>query len=380
MNSRERVLAAIGHGEPDRVPFDAGGMAQSGFHRIAYGNLRDYLGLEKKPVRLLNIITQAARMDEDLMDALGTDCRIAYGKWADPEGAVIKQEGDYLTFENEWAVGFRMPAQNGLYFDICAHPLSGEDYTEKLEKYIFPDPALDERFDTLSREIKTAADKNKLVVLMGMCPGIFEVGTWLRGFEGFFEDMVLEPERIQRLLDTLSEIKARYWEKALRIVGQHVDVINEVDDMASQTALMFSPDMYRRLIKPYHQKIFERAKKAAPHVKILFHSCGAVAQLIPDLIDAGIDILNPVQYTAKGMELSVLKKTFGKDITFWGGGIDTQNVLVYGNEQQIKDEVKRNIDILAPGGGFVFSAVHIIQPNVHPRNIMAMVEALREYA
>ena len=379
MNSRERMLLALNHKQGDRIPLDIGGMAQSGMHHKAYAALREYYGLERKEPELINIITQAARIDEELMDKMGTDARVVYGKWASPEINIPRIEGNYKVFENEFAVGFRMPADGGLYYDIVSHPLDKDDLQEALASYAFPDPNEDWRFGVLIHDTKAARERGKLTVLMGMCPGIYEVGSWLRGFERYLMDMLTEPENIGKLTDILSEMKAQYWEKALSIVGDYIDVINEADDMASQKSLMFSIATYRKLIKPYHTRIFNRAKKAAPHIKCMFHSCGAVRELIPDLIEAGVEILNPVQYGADGMDLKLLKKNFGKDIVFWGGGIDTQSVLQNGTVCEIKNEVKKNIEILGADGGFVFSPVHIIQSGVSPENIVAMIEAVQEF-
>jgi uroporphyrinogen decarboxylase len=180
------------------------------------------------------------------------------------------------------------------------------------------------------------------------------------------------------MLDRMVEYKKAYWERALTEIGGLVDVLIEADDMAGQQALLFSPDTYRRLIKPRHQQLFSFIKQQAP-VKLFFHSCGAIRPLIGDLIEAGIDILNPVQISAAGMELRELKQEFGGDLVFWGGGVDTQGVLASGTPEDVKEDVKRNIEALAPGGGFVFAAVHDIQADVPPKNIMAMWEAWKTY-
>jgi len=272
-----------------------------------------------------------------------------------------------------------MPINNGMYYDPYSTPLGGDDFVKALKNYSFPDPEEEWRFDTILDDAKKARKKGKLTVLMGMCPGIFEVGSWLRGFENFLMDMVLEPGNIEVLLDILSEMKSKYWEKALSIAGDYIDVINEADDMATQKSLMFSLDLYKRFIKPYHARIFKRVKKAAPHVKCMLHTCGAVSGLIPEMIEAGVEVLNPIQYSADGMDLKLLKKRFGNEIVFWGGGIDTQSILQNGKISEIKEEVRKNIGILGNGGGFVFSPVHIIQSSVPPENTAAMIEAVMEY-
>ena len=172
----------------------------------------------------------------------------------------------------------------------------------------------------------------------------------------------------------------RYWERALALVGPNVMMVSEADDLASQDRCLVSRELYLKLIKPRHTRLFSFIKKEAQvPVRIFYHSCGAVAPLIPDLIESGIDILNPVQVSAAGMDTARLKKEFGKDLTFYGGGVDTQQVLPRGTPQQVRDEVKRRIDDLAPGGGFIFNTVHNIQADVPPQNIVAMWETLQEH-
>ena len=180
------------------------------------------------------------------------------------------------------------------------------------------------------------------------------------------------------MLNRIVEYKSQYWQRALQEIGDLVDIIVEADDLATQNSLMLSPNTYRKLIKPHHQRLFRFIKDQAS-VKIFFHCCGAARPIIGDLIDAGIDILNPIQISAKDMNPFDLKREFGGDLVFWGGGVDTQNILNYGNQQDVKDNVKSNIEALAPGGGFVFAAVHDIQADVPPENITAMWEAWREF-
>jgi len=176
------------------------------------------------------------------------------------------------------------------------------------------------------------------------------------------------------------EVKMTYWARALELVGTNVMMVSEADDLASQDRCLVSPTLYRKLIKPRHTKLFAFIKRQAQApVKIFYHSCGAIAALIPDLIESGIDVLNPVQVSAAGMDTKALKKQFGKDLTFYGGGVDTQQVLPRGTPQQVRDEVKRRLDDLAPGGGFIFNTVHNIQADVPAENIMAMWETVREY-
>jgi len=379
MNSRDRILTALNHKEADYIPFDLGGMAQSGIHRTAYINLRRFLELPEKETHLLNIITQVARQDKDFNERLKIDTQIAYGRWANSKGVTLRNEGDYHAYTDEWGIGRRMPKVGGYYYDMYAHPLDMNDVSEGLKTYTWPDPTDPKRFVGLEEEIKCARKYKKLIVLMGLCPGIVEMYSWLRGFENFYIDLVTKPKIVEYFLDKMVELKAAYWKYILNKFGQHIDVVNEVDDMAGQNSMLFSPETYRKLIKPYHRALFSTIKKVAPHVKILFHSCGAIRPIIPDLIEVGIDILNPIQIGAKGMNPIELKKNFGKDLSFWGGGVDTQNVLDKGKPQEIRNHVGRNIESLASEGGYVFSTDQIIQPNVSPENIMIMWDTFQKY-
>jgi uroporphyrinogen decarboxylase len=210
--------------------------------------------------------------------------------------------------------------------------------------------------------------------------GILEVSLWTRGAENFYCDLLAKTPFAEALMDAVLAIKMAYWSRALELVGKDVMMISEADDLCTQTGLLISPELYRDLIKPRHTRLFEHIRKqAATDVKIFYHCCGAVAPILPDLIESGIDVLNPVQVSAAGMDTKELKRRFGKDLTFYGGGVDTQHVLPYGTPDHVRDEVRRRIDELAPGGGFIFATVHNIQADVPPENILAMWETVREY-
>jgi len=202
----------------------------------------------------------------------------------------------------------------------------------------------------------------------------------MRGFEHFFLDLAAQPKFASALLDIITELKMHYWERALDSVGPNVLIVSEADDIATQRGPMISPAMYRQFIAPRHRRLFEFIRRRAQaKVYIFYHSCGAVQELVPLLLEEGIDILNPVQVSADGMDTAELKKRYGRDLTFWGGGVDTQRVLPLGTPAEVRDEVRRRIDDLAPGGGFVFNPVHNVQADVPPENYMAMWEAWLEY-
>jgi uroporphyrinogen decarboxylase len=201
----------------------------------------------------------------------------------------------------------------------------------------------------------------------------------VRGMQNLLMDMASDEALCGALLDKMAELKLAFWEMALPQVAEVVDVVSEADDYGTQTSQLISPRMFRRLIKPRLKSVFTRIKQLAPGARLFFHSCGNVRPLVPDFIELGVDVLNPVHVTAAGMEPVALKRDFGRDIAFWGGGVETQSVLPFGTPQDVKDNVRRNLDALAPGGGYVFNTIHNIQADVPPQNIVAMWEALREY-
>jgi len=202
----------------------------------------------------------------------------------------------------------------------------------------------------------------------------------MRGYREFYLDLAGNPALAYELMDYVVDLKIRYWEEVLENVGDMIDVVVLEDDLGQQDRLLVSPSMYREVVKPRHKRIFSFLRsKLRDQTYLMLHSDGAILELIPDLIEMGVQILNPIQSSAAGMNLEALKKEFGKDLVFWGGGIESQGVLSFGTPDEVRNAVARNIEILAPGGGFVFSVVHNIQPEVPPENILAMWEALQEY-
>jgi len=378
MNSRERVLQALNHQAPDRVPFDMGGTGLTTIHVDAYRNLRRHLELPPVEVRILAQAEQLAVVDEDVAARLTTDVRLILPDLASGFAYRFRDEGDYEAYTDEWGIGWRKPKDGGFYYDMYHHPLAGAESLDDLKAHPFPDPVDIARFATLRLQAEAAASAGKAVVLSGSCAGIAEVYSWMRGYERYYMDLVLNQEMVGYMLDRLVEFKSAFWARALREVGDLVDVVVEADDLAGQNSMLMSPKTYRKLIQPRHARLFSFIKAQAP-VKVFYHSCGAVRPVIGDLIEAGIDILNPVQISASGMVLHELKRDFGRDLVFWGGGVDTQHVLGAGTPEEVRDDVRRNIDALAPGGGFVFAAVHDVQANVPPENIMAMWKAWQEY-
>jgi uroporphyrinogen decarboxylase len=378
VNSHERVWRTLNHQEPDRVPFDLGGTGLSTIHVAAYQNLRRHLDLPRVQPRVAWVAEQLVLVDQDLAEHLQTDVRPVLPGSASTFEYVFRDEGEYEAYTDEWGIGWRKPKEGGFYYDMYHHPLADADSLEELKAHPFPDPLDEKRFASLRTQAERAVAQGNAVVLAGPCAGIAEVYSWLRGYEQYYIDLAVNQAWVAYMLDRLVEFKCAFWERALQEVGDLVDVAIEADDLAGQHALLLSPDTYRRLVKPRHRRLFYFIKDQAP-VKVFFHSCGAVRPLIPDFLDAGVDILNPVQVSAAGMDPCELKQEFGRDVVFWGGGVDTQRILGACTPQQVREDVRRNVEALAPGGGFIFAAVHDIQPNVPPENIMAMWDAWRNH-
>jgi uroporphyrinogen decarboxylase len=379
--SRRRVEAALNHQEPDRVPYDLGGTILTGIHEQAYRRLRSRLGLPEKQVQIEDPIQQLAVVDEDVKRRLKVDVYgINPGKARAPSPPPWNED-EYDKLLDEWGIEWWKPKEGGFYYDMRRHPLAEIDTVAALANYKFPDPLDSGRYEGLAERADDLMNRRQLAYVLGRnAPGIFEIALWMRGFENFYCDMLANTAFAEALLDIIMEIKMKYWARALEFVGPNVMMVSEADDLASQDRCLVSPELYRKLIKPRHTKLFSFIKRQARvPIKIFYHSCGAIAELIPDLIESGIDVLNPVQVSAAGMDTRQLKKNFGKEITFYGGGIDTQQVLPHGTPTQVRDEVRRRIDDLAPGGGFIFNTVHNIQADVPPENIVAMWETLREH-
>jgi uroporphyrinogen decarboxylase len=248
-----------------------------------------------------------------------------------------------------------------------------------VDKFDWPNPLDPARFVGLKEAALRVRDEEKRAVVVGsMSAGIMEIFAWTRGFKDYFSDFAANPKLAEKFMDRVLEMQIAYWGKVFDTIGDAIDVAGTADDFAGQYGLLISPRAYRSLAKPRHKALFDFIHSRSK-AKVFFHSCGSIRQVIPDLIEIGCDILNPVQVSATGMDSAELKKEFGKDITFWGGGIDTQHVLGDGTVEEVRADTRRRIEDLAPGGGFIFATVHNIQGNVPPQNIMAMWETLQEY-
>ena len=377
MNSRERVLCALDHKEPDRIPFDISSTGSTEIALKAYRNLLSYLGIKKK-VEILTLVAQRAYVDETILKKLNVDTRGIHPNVPMQWKVKTKEDDLYTYIEDGWGIIRKMPKIGGLYYDIAVSPLSNVN-TDAIEKYPWPNPTDPVIFQGLKEKAIRLYKETDASLIVGRTfgNGILTMGGWLEGYENWFCDLISNPKRVNKIMDKVLELKMKYWNRMLNEIGDYVDVVVEYDDLGTQDSLLISPELYRKYVKPRQKELFDFIKRKSS-VYVFFHSDGAIYDLIPDLIEVGIDILNPIQIGLLKMSGPVLKKEFGKYLSFWGGGIDTQHTLPNGTTQEVKDEVKRRIQDLSPGGGFVFATVHAIQADVPPENIMAMWEALRE--
>jgi uroporphyrinogen decarboxylase len=372
MNSRERVLTALDHQEPDRVPIDLGGTVVTSIAIPTYAALRDHLGLARLPVRTLETVQQIAVVDDDVLEIFGVDVVPVFANPPAGYQAVFVDEGERgESFRDEFGATLRRP-KGGYYYDWQEFPLA-EPSIEALKKMPWPDAADPARYHGLRERVQQLRAGSERA-LFGMAPcghDLFNQLLRVRGMAEGLMDLVAEPEFAHAFFDRLSATIITAQERFLNAVGDMIDVHFAADDLTGQSAPLISPALYRSMIKPYQARIIA-AIKARTRAKILYHGCGAMQEFLPDLIEIGVDIFNPVQVSAAGMDTAELKKKFGRRLTFWGGGCDTQRVLNLGRPEEVMAEVRHRIADLAPGGGFVFNPVHNIQPHVPPANIAAM--------
>jgi uroporphyrinogen decarboxylase len=380
MTGRERILAALDHREPDRVPFDLGSTQVTGIHAVAYHNLRRALGLPEVEVCYSDRVQGLALPDVDLIEHLGVDTRGLFPLNSHNWQVREEEAGDYWLYHDEWGITHRRPRPEGLYYSVYQVPLPGPGLTAAdIQGHAWPDVAGPERIAGLRAQGEAYRAAGYAVVLKAPFAGLFEMAQRIVGMEALLIMMATDEALAGVLFDRLLALRLEFWETALPELGPVIDVVAEFDDYGTQTSQLISPRMFRRQLKPRLKVLFERVAALAPGARRFFHSCGNVRPLIPDFIEIGVEILNPIHVRAEGMEPAALKRDFGRDLVFWGGGVDTQGVLPSGTPQEVKDDVRRNVDALATGGGYVFNTVHNIQPDVPPENIVAMWEALREY-
>lgn len=394
MTSRQRILNALQHREADRVPRDLGGTESSGMTALALHKLQTHLGLPGA-IKVFEPYQYVAYINADLRQRFKIDAAnltpepAAWTPRHNPAGfdVLLPQlwredtaaDGATVVLGADGRIVARRPA-GGYYFDPVNPPLRDITAPADLARfqrtiYGFDWPGFADESDTALRQRAQAMHATGACVVFNLCCHILAAGQLLRGYENFMMDLLADEPLARALLDCLLEGYCRRIDRLAPQLRDCVDVVLLNDDLGTQNGPMLAPATYRAMIKPYQKILFAHVKKSfgAP---ILFHSCGAVREFIPDLIEIGVDALNPVQISAAGMDPAGLKRDFGAEIAFWGGGVDTQTVLNKKTPAAVADAVRRNLDIMAPGGGFVFCQVHNIQPDVPPANVAAMLEAL----
>ncbi len=379
MTPRERVRRALAHQEADRVPVDLGSSIVTSITKAAYVPLMAHLGLPAGDVTIHDEIQQLPYLAEDLLRRFAVDTRMVQLPPAHVAGVEILDEDEYWAMYDRWGSKLRMPKASPLYYDWVEFPI--RDLTmEALDAYRWPEPDPPEVVATLRERAQWLhAHTDYALVGSGIIGGgIFEQPCRTVGLEQFMMAMVTDRPFAERLMDRVTDIYIESVDRYLEQVGEYIDVFTYWDDVSTQDGWMISPEAYAALVKPRQRRLFDAIRRRT-NAKLFFHCCGAASELYPHLVEIGVDIVNPVQVSARGMDTQQLKRRFGRDLVFWGGGVDTQRVLPFGTPQEVRDEVRRRIDDLAPGGGFVFAAVHNIQALVPPENIVAAFDTVAEH-
>ncbi len=374
MTSRERVMAALNHQEPDRVPIDLGQATGDGITLAAYRNVLRYLGMADQPIQVKDKRGQTARVDEEVLRRFHVDFRgIGLGG---PDGWKDMWL-DERTYQDEWGVVRTMPP-GAYYYDLIRAPLAEDASLSAIDRYHWPDPHDPGRYRGLREKARHLRQETEYAVVVDLNCSFFLRCCELRGWENFYVDLVANTAFAEALMDRFLSFRLAIAERALQEIGENVDILMVTsDDLGGTDQPLISPTLYRSLIKPRQKRTFDffKARTAA---KLYYHTDGAVYPLIPDFIELGVDALNPIQVSAVGMgDTQKLKEEFGDRLTFWGA-IDTHHVLPHGSPEAVREEVRTRLRHLGPGGGYVVCPVHNIQPDVPPENVVAMYDAAYE--
>lgn len=401
MTSRERVIMALNHEEADRVPIDFGAMRSTGINAVAYNKLKDYLGIRGGETKIYDIWQQLALPEKNIQERFHADvlqlCRntpnwgipineYKPGVCTDGSPALVPKElnpiedkdGSKRIVNSNGVTLAKMP-NNGFYYESMHHPLEKIEHPEEIDELFEFELISDWDLDIMEEQAKEMYENTDKAILGEFIGSFYEYGQDAFGFETYFYNIAAEKDLIHHFNKKLLDIYMSTLEKYLRKVGKYLNVIHFGDDLGTQISLQISVDMYREMIKPYASELYGFVRTNYPHIKCFLHNCGAIAPLIPDFIDAGIQVLNPVQITASGMDPVMLKDTFGDKISFWGGGANTATTVSTGTPKQVEEEVKYLMNIFKKQGGFVWNHVHNVQPNVPPENVVAMYDAAYKY-
>jgi len=379
MTSRERVLRALNHQIPDRVPIDLGGF-QTGIHRRAYEALIEHLGIDDE-VGILDPVQQLAAPCEEVLQRFCVDIRylVVHGPDSFTGGIEQNERGGRLwhDLKDEFGVVWSMPDDQMLFMDISHHPLADASIVD-LDDYPFPKGNDPTRFSGLREQAQRMRDETPYAVSTGIGGVVYEICWYMRGLERWFIDTIEQPAFCEALLDRTLDFWLGYYTHFMAEVGDLVDVVMIGDDLAGQHGPLFSGDFYRAVVKPRQKRLVGHIKSLT-NAKIWYHTCGSCAALLPELIDNGIDVINPVQISAVKMDPRELKTRFGEKLAFWGGGCDAQHVLPFATPEEVRENVRVNVEAFKPGGGYIFNNVHNIQAGVPAENIVALYDAALEY-
>ncbi len=372
MTSRERLLAALSHRQPDRVPLDLGGTRNSTMVLEAYERLAAHFRVAAPP-SMIDRMMRVVEIDETVLTALQIDTRGVF-----PGVATRGLAADLgpRRYRDMWGVE-RVQPEGSYYYDLAASPLAGEVSVSDIVNYPWPDPD-DPGFTVgLMDRVRWIRAHTEAASVLALPSAFVHISQYLRSFEDWFCDFVANPKRLEVLFDAILDVTMAIARRQLQEVGREVDMVLTSDDLGSQQAFLVSREHYLKYIKPRQQR-FLRQVKDLTSAKVVFHSCGAVASIIEDLIEMGVDGLNPVQPQAAGMNPAELKKKFHGRMAFWGG-TDSQRIVPRGSMDDVKRMVEDLIEAMGEGGGYVFSNCHNIQADVPLANVLAMFEHAREY-
>ena len=374
MTRRERVVAALDHKEPDRVPLSMSITIN------AYDNLKQYLGIDLKeelsPGRWTEVPIHPLVAEKFGLDVLWLPTGKAHKK--------PRQSDDPNKWYDGWGVEWtKIPLISGGYYNEMTCPPLKDATVQDLEDFDWPDPFDPGIVEGVREYYKHIHNDTDFAILTKFGGAVFEQAWYLRGMEKFLLDMVENPEFVEALLAKITEIQMGLDKVLIEATGEYVDILRlSGEDMGTQENPIISLPMFRRMVRPHLEKLWAYAKekllKKNPNAKIMLHSCGAVSSFLPDWIDMKLDVLDPIQSKAKGMDPFDLKAAFGDKLTFHGG-IDAQHVLPFGTTEEVREYTRKHIKALAPGGGFICAPVHNVQGDVPPENLVAMRDAVEEF-
>lgn len=399
MNSRQRVLTAVSRREPDRVPIDIGGTDVSTIWADPYVGVCERLGLDPRPITVPYPSSPAVMVNNDFIAALEVDVRLVpllprqWRALTYPDGIEVRipkffasepgPNGTEVIRDHLGRVVAASPKE-GFVFDRVFHPLAKitsareiDQATAEIEAFDRPgysDLPLEELGDH-ARELRRTTDS---ALVGGFVGHVFQAAQCLRGWSEFMMDLLARPAQAEALLDRIVEAHIRAFDRYIAHLGDSLDIIEICDDLGMQNAMWMRPEMYRRRVKPYQERLYRHIKNSCD-AKLMLHSDGSIYPVIADLIEIGVDILNPVQFSAADMDLARLKREFGADVCLWGGSVDSQTTLTFGTPDQVRDEVRRHLDIMAPGGGYVFATVHNVTRGMPADNVLAAYQTALEY-